>query len=1004
MRFTKGDSVHLKSNTSKTGVINKVDIEHAGKQYYKVFWNGEEITVHCEDELSGFSNVLDPEENLMNLSLSGYREFQKLLTFKRLDKEIPLRNNIYAYNASKTKFYPYQFKPLIKFLDSPKNRIIICDEVGLGKTIEAGMILTELRARSNMHKVLVVCPANLTSKWKIELKARFSEDFEIIRKQKFLSYLDEIKEYPDLKINAIISIESIRSDEIINRLKEQMPDFDLVIIDEAHKLRNKSTNQWEIGKTISNLSLSMIMLTATPIHLGIENLFNLLNILDDDDFSEFYSANERFEDNKPIVKAQICLSQFPPNYADAEKFLREIRPISFVNQNPIYSKILQQLHKINSQNVESDIETLIGLQRELSDLNLISHIYTRTRKREVHTNIAVREAIAHKVEFTDSEKEFYDAVTNYVKSSVNIENKGFVQWLLNMPQRRMSSSIPVMVDYYKNIISSSIIDLPETLSEEIHSTEEQNSKKELFEILKKWSTKTIDSKYNKFIEIINKEKKEIGIVKIIVFAFFKGTLRYLEERLKSEGIKCLRIDGSIPIDIRLEHIEQFKNNEKIEILLSSIVGGEGLDFQFCNTIFNYDLPWNPMEMEQRIGRIDRIGQKSKRLFIHNLFIKDSIEERILERLYTRIEIFKHSIGDLEPIIGDIISALNKFVFSKEYTLEEEERNIHEWELATQRQIKEFQEIEQNSAQFIGTDKFFEIEIDNIKRQRRYVTGEQLRIFILDFISNYCPQTTIEYDFKKNIGFIYPDDKLKWIIKEEQKSSELYKFVSRTNKKVKITFDSDVAFENPKIEFVNILHPLVSIIINKYKFKQFTFPNAYHLLLNTELLDSGFYLFLVWRLNIIGAKNQSTLETVIINIQMEEACSRFDSEAVLGELIELGKEPSEKIEIDEEWIQQALNKARSIFMERADKILEDNIQRNENFINIRLRSLNLSYEKNKNWIVSQLSNTDKDFRKKMLLAQLDKKTHVYEEKRLELENNREIHKNHSIISVGILEVE
>jgi SNF2 family DNA or RNA helicase len=1002
MKFEKGDRVQLQTNASKTGVIYKIDVKHADKQFYKVFWNGEEITVHREDELSIISNILDPEDNLLKLNLAGYREFQKLLTFKRLDKEVPLRNNIYAYNASKTKFYPYQFKPLIKFLDSPKNRIIICDEVGLGKTIEAGMILTELRARSNMQKVLVVCPANLTSKWKIELKTRFSEDFEIIKKKKFISYLDEIQDYPNQKLDAIISIESIRNDEIILRLKEQMPDFDLVIIDEAHKLRNKTTNQWEIGKTISNLSQSMVMLTATPIHLGIENLFNLLNILDDDDFSEFYSANERFEENKPIVKAQMCLSQFPPNYIDAEKYLKEIKANSFVNQNPLYPKIINKLSSIKSQKI-NDIETLINLQRELSDLNLISHIYTRTRKREAHTNVAIREAIAHKVDFSEAEKEFYDAVTNYVKSSINIENKGFVQWLLNMPQRRMSSSIPVMVDYYKTNIEHPINDIPESLSEDFSFKNEKKTYKDLQQILNNWDNNFVDSKYNKFIEIINKEKKEIGKVKILVFAFFKGTLRYLEKRLTYEGIKCLRIDGSVPIDTRLNHIEFFKDDETIEILLSSIVGGEGLDFQFCNTIFNYDLPWNPMEMEQRIGRIDRIGQKSKKLHIHNLFIKDSIEERILERLYSRIEIFKHSIGDLEPIIGEIISSLNKLVFSREYTLEEEKRNIHEWELAAQRQIREFQEIEQNSAQFIGTDKFFEIEIENIKRQRRYVTGEQLRIFILDFISNYCPQSRIEYEFEENVGFIFPDEQLKWIIREEQKSSELHIFFTRNNK-VKITFDSDVAFENPSIEFINILHPLVSIIINKYKLKQVTFPNAYHIQLKTSYVKTGFYLFIVWRLNIIGAKNHSTLETVIINVDMEEACSRFDAEAILGEMIELGKNPSEEIEADGDWLSLAFNKGRSIFMNRSDEILQENKQRNENFINIRLRSLKLSYNKSKNWVNDQLVKTDKDFRIKMLHAQLEKKTNIFEEKSLKLESKRTIQKNHSIVSAGILEVE
>jgi len=1003
MKFTVGQEVQLANNPSKRGMIKRLDIEHSGIQYYLVFWTQDEITTHSEDELSILSETNDPKENLINLRLAGYEEFQKLLTFKRLDKEVPLRNNIYAYNASKIKFYPYQFKPLIKFLDSPKNRILICDEVGLGKTIEAGMILTELRARYDMQKVLVICPANLTVKWRLELRKRFGEEFEIVRKKRFQEHLDEIQKYSDLSFNLIISIESIRNEEIITHLNDYMPDIDLVIIDEAHKLRNRGTNQWNMGKAVSNLAQSMIMLTATPIHLGIENLFNLLNILDDDDFNEFYTANERFEENIPIVKAQLCLSQFPPDYKEALRYLNEVEYNSYISQNPMYPIVLNKLKDLREErSKDNEMEQLIDLQRDLSDLNLISHIYTRTRKREVHTDVAIRKAIAHKVVFTPEEKRFYDSVTNHLLNSINITNKGFANWILNMPQRRMSSSIPVMIDYYRNYTDIHP-DLPESLSEMVDIEKGISDYQDLQEVISEWDDNFIDSKFNKFIEIINKEKREVGNVKIIVFAFFKGTLRYLERKLDKEKIKCLRIDGDVDIDTRLKHIDSFKNDEKIEILLSSIVGGEGLDFQFCNTIFNYDLPWNPMEMEQRIGRIDRIGQKAKRIYIHNLFIEGSIEERILKRLYSRIEIFKHSIGDLEPIIGDIISDLNRIVFSGKYTKEEEEKLIHEWELAAKRRILEFQKIEQNSAQFIGTDKFFEIEIDNIKKQRRYVTGEQLRIFILDFFDNHCPQTRIEYDYKSNLGYIYPDIKLKWIIKQAQRSSELYKFVSKSNKKIQITFDSNIAFENPEIDFINILHPLVKIIIAKYKLKQNLFPNANHLFLKTDLLKPGFYVYLITRLNIEGAKKISTLENVIIDMEFNEVASRFKAEEILGEMIELGEDPPEKIDAKTEWLTKAYLTCQQIFLDRAENLLNENIRKNENFVNIRLRSLELSYNKARNWLEDQISRTDKEFRINMLTAQLDKKTNIFEEKKLDLDNKREIRKSYEVISSGILEV-
>ena len=138
-----------------------------------------------------------------------------------------------------------------------------------------------------------------------------------------------------------------------------------------------------------------------------------------------------------------------------------------------------------------------------------------------------------------------------------------------------------------------------------------------------------------------------------MFAFFKDTLRYLARRLQVDGIGGVTIDGDTPPVERSEIIDSFSRDDRLEVLLSSRVGGEGLDFQFCNTMFNYDLPWNPMEVEQRIGRLDRIGQDSQIIHIYNLWIQGTIEERILRRLYDRVGIFQRSIGGLEAILGEI---------------------------------------------------------------------------------------------------------------------------------------------------------------------------------------------------------------------------------------------------------------------------------------------------------------------------------------------------------------
>ena len=161
-KYKIGDEVQSISDPNLIGTIVEICEFHADVQWYRVNFGPAGRPKKPEMDLRPFVPADSPKDNLLKGNIDGYQEFQRLITYQRLLRDHPLRNNIYAFNASRTRFYPYQFKPLLKFLDSPKNRLLIADEVGLGKTIEAGLILTELKARQTIQKVLVVCPANLT--------------------------------------------------------------------------------------------------------------------------------------------------------------------------------------------------------------------------------------------------------------------------------------------------------------------------------------------------------------------------------------------------------------------------------------------------------------------------------------------------------------------------------------------------------------------------------------------------------------------------------------------------------------------------------------------------------------------------------------------------------------------------------------------------------------------------------------------------------------------------
>ena len=212
VKFKIGDEVQSVSDPSRIGTIVEMGLRHAGVQYYRVNYGSGQRPMVSEVDLQPYVSSNTPIDNLKANTLSGYQEFQRLITQQRLLRDHPLRNNIYAFNASRTRFFPYQFKPLLKFLDSAGHRLLIADEVGLGKTIEAGLILTELKARQNIRTVLVVCPSNLTGKWRLELERRFGEEFSILNTSDFLQFLGRYEENPErVTVNGIISLAVIIS-------------------------------------------------------------------------------------------------------------------------------------------------------------------------------------------------------------------------------------------------------------------------------------------------------------------------------------------------------------------------------------------------------------------------------------------------------------------------------------------------------------------------------------------------------------------------------------------------------------------------------------------------------------------------------------------------------------------------------------------------------------------------------------------------------------------------
>jgi len=1013
-KYKVGDKVQDITDPQRIGIVSQVDQYHADIQYYRVFWGGGEETTISELHLRLYVQNASIIDKIKAGEIDDYDAFQRLLTYQRLLKEHPLRNNIYAFNASRTRLMPHQFKPLIKFLESPKSRLLIADEVGLGKTIESGLILMELQARQSIRRVLVVCPSNLCLKWKNELKKRFDEDFIIFRTKEFLEYLDSYVINPTAsKLKGIISLESVRRENILEKLKDIDPDIDLLIIDEAHHLRNRGRKQWEAGQYLSRNSDSILFLTATPLQMGQENLFTLLNLLDDEEFADFATMLERLNENCSIVRSQIVMGYIPPETDKAKTFLKSNINSPWFNKNPLYNEVIEKLDKLENkkENKTEFYHSVLDVQKDLASLNLLGDIFTRTRKRETFLKMPVRKAYPINVTMYDHEIEFYNAVTEYVIS--NYEDQKylgpFIAFILHMPQRRMASCIPAMVEYYRSKTEFSQKDLPEDLDliENENSTEINDEKTNLFQKLQKilwsWPKDGRDSKYEQMLLRLKRIRKENGYLKVIIFSFFKDTLNYLNKRLSDDDFNCVFIHGDVPANLRPGIIEKFESNENIEILLSSRVGSEGLDFQFCDTMFNYDLPWNPMEIEQRIGRLDRIGQKSSKIHIFNFYIKGTIEDRILLRLYDRIGIFKESIGEIEEIIGEELKNIEEEIFSKKLSPAEEEELLQQKLRNIEKNRQDLIHLEKNEAEFIGTDVYFQEEVDKIKTHRRYITSEQMRLFIFDFLSNHTPNTRFQYNPKTDIGFIKPDEKLRNILVSNGFTHEK---LSTQENKIDITFSSEIAFENKNLEFIHLLHPLTRSITNFYKSSNQINSRVHKVSLKTDNLSPGTYFYYTFRLRVRAARSFNSLEMIILDDKFNLIANREQAEIILGEMVELGKNlQTYSYKID---IERAYSIVKELFHKRLEIIGQEIERSNNAFVNRRLESIKFHYDKQiayrkeslEKAILNQRQEKYISGQKTMLNNKINERTLKIDE----IESRRQISIDYDEISAGFLKTE
>ncbi|MBN6052835.1 DEAD/DEAH box helicase family protein, partial [Nonomuraea sp. RK-328] len=797
-RFRVGDLVRP-DGSSVVGSVLKV-LAGGSVPRYEVDIRGKKQRF-TEQSLQAVIGDPDDMEFWITQDPAGADDIALTLTWTKLTH--PLTDTIYSFASSKTVFRAYQFKPVLKMLTGSSGRILIADEVGLGKTIEAGLIWSELEQRRKLDRVLVIAPSVLTYKWQAEMRRRFDRNLDLLRPRELDEWLDRVESGDDPILHAVISIESLRmADKVLARLAALQPRFDLVIVDEAHSMRNRESKANALGQLLSDSSDYLVLLSATPLNLGHDDLFNLVNLLDEGNFSDRDTFARQLEPNEVLNKVSSALvGNQEPRILLAE--LDRLDGMSFgqnITDRPDFD-VLRNLLDVDRPLTHQEKARARQL---LADLNVLSGVLTRTRKADVPDRKAVREPRNIDVDWTAEERAYYDAV--YRWAWLRAWSKGVPPgFIMQMPLRQAASCIPASQEVMRRRESSLFDDI-----DDVDDDFDAADLTSLRELLADVQPVPHDTKYERLLEELL-WLREHGISQVMIFSFFRGTLAYLEGRL-SEHFTYGVMHGDVPPIERQGIMRDFREG-KFEILLLSEVGSEGLDFEFCQALVNYDLPWNPMRVEQRIGRLDRFGQQHDKIFIYNMRVPGTIETDIFQRLYDRIGIFQNAIGELEPILRDSFARLLDPTLSPE----EREQELERIAVATEGRELDADELHASRSLLGGLDSLLvEGFTDEGPGNGRFIGAAELRGMIDRLFQKYGGRwvkadnqgvlkimgtsdlaNRLRVSDLDGTGSKYPRHKLATLL--------------HTRSPIECTFDPEVA-SKLDVELLSARHPLVKLAI------------------------------------------------------------------------------------------------------------------------------------------------------------------------------------------------
>jgi SNF2 family DNA or RNA helicase len=722
-----------------------------------------------------------------------------------------------SLSNSRVEIKPHQVGVVHRVATRYPHRALLADEVGLGKTIEAGLIIKELKARGFANRVLILAPSGIVSQWQFELKTKFNEVFAHYNRSS-IGYLQANHPSENVwTVNDNVIVSSTYAAWTEERRREiALAGWDLVVVDEAHHVRRSyrsetsstPTNLYHLVSALADPEIAhsrgLLLLTATPMQLHRFELYSLVELLDPTLFATFGDFVDHVDSVAELnsLVAELELAPDPATLRD------DVSAWLDVPTSEIESRLRDPLGRRD-------------LVDQLKSRHRLSEVLIRNRKAVVG-GFMPRVAVVWPVEMSAAERAAYEAATAYVqhgyqRSQATRNNAlGFLMAIFQ--KLNASSSYALRQSLLRRIEKLEALVRVGSLEPEIE--EADLDERPVEEALGDWIAARpddavtaelsdlrrivdlidqidLDAKARVLAENLEQIARDDPEAKVLVFTQFRDTQTYLA-RMSPISWDVSLFHGQLSPQEKDAAVGRFREGKGPQLLISTEAGGEGRNFQFAHILINYDLPWNPMKIEQRIGRLDRIGQRHP-VTVINFAVTDTIEERVLTVLSERIQVFQETIGGLDPILGEVELDLRKVFLTGEAEARKALDRLDR-ELATR--VRQARDAERRLADLIMDSKSFrQDEVQSLLDRRARMDPKGMQRYGLGALSELGAEVTRD----PTVAGVFQ------IRLRGQFVTEFHQFV-REGTVRRVTFDPAVALDHEDIEFLAFGHELIDAMV------------------------------------------------------------------------------------------------------------------------------------------------------------------------------------------------